>query len=223
MANAQPDGFLPQKKPDGKFAVKIWTSSHGCSNHHFPESLDEVFEENKYILKPEINAKGGRTIDEHFVAEYLQDFAETKKSQIPTITVLLMGDNNIRQFAKKGAFKVFKYTKEIIEAHKGTIHPLLVLGMMPSPRTHAQTSPMSEHIDDILQEAIENLYTDPANCIFAYVCTTSFFTDGNGYVLNKKYFSRDGIHLNKLGAATLAIQIITNAKILADTILTHKH
>lgn len=207
-----------ESKVKTPFKVKIWTSSHGLESHHFPQSLETVFQESSKLKQIQIDAKGGRQINEEFVAEYLKDFRKVKELGEPQITVLLMGDNNIRKFAKKGAFKVFKFTKEIIKAHEGTCHPLLVLGLMPSPKTHHSTISIAEYLDDILQETIFKLHKDSSGRFFAFVCTTSFFTNQDGFILNKKYFSRDGIHLNKDGALALASNIVENARLLAETV-----
>lgn len=205
------------RSEDLPLAVKIWTSSHGLGSHHFPQSLRKVFEENDKIKFPEINAKGGRMITDEFVETYLQELEKNKNSK-PQISVLLLGDNDIRTFARKGAFKVFKNTKRIIEAHKNTCHPLLLLGLMPSPKTHHKTISIAEYLDDTFQEAIANSYSDPANRIFGFVCTASFFSDKDGFLLNKKYFERDGVHLNEAGALSLAENILENAKLLVDAI-----
>lgn len=205
-------------KRNEPFAVKIWTSSHGLPSHHFPQSLKAIFEENDKIKFPSIDAKGGRMITDDFVANYISQFDQIRDSSEPQISVLLLGDNDIRKFAKKGAFKVFRNTKQIIETHKGSCHPLLLLGIMPSPKTHALTLPMAEYLDDVMQAEIAKLYTEPENKIFAFVCTSAFFSDKDGFLLNRKYFMRDGVHLNETGAMALAANIIENTKILVDTI-----
>lgn len=201
------------------FSLKIWTSSHGLRSHFFPQALTRAFEENELIKFPIVDAVGGRLIDQNFVDSYKEDFDKIRDSDEPRISVLLLGDNNIRSYANKGAFRVFKYTKQIIELHKNTCHPLLVCGMMPSPKTIARTGIISEYVDDIIQEEITKLQSDPKGRFFGYVCTTSFFTDEEGFIISKKYYSKDGIHLNQLGAYSLANNILANSKFLADTVL----
>lgn len=203
---------------DKPFAVKIYTSSHGTARHNFPQALEKVFQENDQILFPTIDAKGGRMITDKFVEDYLTEFNTIKDSKEPRITVLLLGDNNIRTFAKRGAFMTFKNTKQIIDIHKESIHPLLLLGVMPSPATHAQTIPLSEYLDDILQEEVEKLHSNLEGTSIAFVCTSSFFTDSNGFLRNRKYFKSDQIHLNSFGSLSLAGNIVEKAKMLVDTV-----
>ena len=206
------------KKP---FAVKIWTSSHGLARHYFPQSLAKLFEPNTEIQYPAIDAKGGRTMNDDFVANYISEFDQIRDSEDPTISVILLGDNDIRQYAKRGAFKLFGNTQKIIETHKNTNHPLLVLGLMPSPKTHAQTCSIAEYLDDILQQEITKLHCTKEGRRFAFVCTTSFFTDADGFLLNQEYFMRDQIHLNRAGALSLAKNILENAKFLVETVRTY--
>lgn len=208
---------MERKRNDLPFPVKIWTSSHGLGSHYFPQSLREVFAENDKIKFPEINAKGGRMITDDFVITYLEEFKNNKNSE-PQISVLLLGDNDIRRYSRKGAFKVYKNTKQIIEAHKQSQHPLLLLGLMPSPKTHAETNPISEYLDDTFQQEIQNLHSNPEYRHLGFVSTASFFTNEEGFILNRKYFERDGVHLKKDGALTLATNILENAKLLVDAI-----
>ena len=207
---------------DQKFSVRLFTSSHGLASHHFPKALARVFKENSLIEYPVVDAVGGRVMHEDFVAYYKQEFEKIKQTRKPTISILLLGDNNIRRYAVVGAFRVYQHTKEITELHKGTCHPLLVCGLVPSPKTIPQSGILCEHVDDVLQKMINDLHCDPAGRLFGYVCTTSFFVDEQGFVIEKKHFAKDGIHLNELGAHVLALHLLANAKMLADSVLKYQ-
>lgn len=203
---------------DKSFSVRIFTSSHGLSSHFFPQALKSVFESRNLIKYPSVDAEGGRVFSDAFMDHYKLEFEKIKQAGEPTISILLLGDNNIRAQAVRGAFRVCKYTKEIIELHKNTCHPLLVCGLMPSPETWPKSLLLCEHVDDVLQETIEQLHCNPAGRFFGFVCTTSFFTDSEGFVISKKHFSKDGIHLNELGAHVLALNLLSNARVLAATV-----
>jgi lysophospholipase L1-like esterase len=205
------------------FKVTIWTSSHGLASHFFPQALKKKFDEQPRtkISMPTINARGGRIICENFVTEYLEDFEKIKDSKEPRITILLMGDNNLRKYALKVCFWNYKFSLEILEAHRGTCHPLLILGLMPSPRTHDVTIPLAEYMDDFFQETVLDLYErfKQESRFFAFTNSSSFFSDKKGNLLHLKYFTNDGVHLNQKGAEKLAKRILQNAELMVDSVL----
>jgi hypothetical protein len=210
----------PSREPREPFEVKIWTSSHGLAHHYFPQQLEKAYKHEGLLRFPEIDAVSGRVIDEQFVDIYREDFEKIKDSPNPQISILLLGDNNIRQYALMGAFRVWKHTLEIIELHKGTCYPLLICGVMPSPQTDAQTRPVSEYLDDRLKTKINELRKQGRSAkIFGHFNSYSFFAEPEGYIIANKYFAPDGIHLNELGAYELASNMLLGAKILAEVLL----
>jgi hypothetical protein len=206
------------------FKVKIWTSSHGLGSHHFPQALGAVFKNKGLLRLPEINAVGGRYLDSNFVDTYRRDFEESttyesRSKCLSHMSIILLGDNNIRSHAVKGAFRVVKSIGQIIEIHQNFYYPLLICGLMPSPRTEAVTGILSEYTDDKLQEKVIELHSNPEGRFYGYVCTTSFFTKITGPPVLNKHFSRDGIHLNEFGANVLALNLLSEANTLAKTVV----
>ena len=172
---------------------------------------------------PQINAKPGRLIDDNFYDELKKDFDSLDEKSQPQINVILMGDNNIRTQAFKGGFRLYRTTKQIINLHKETRHPLLVLGVMPSPGTFAQTLPLSEFSDNIIQQYLINLHHQGQAKNVAFVAATPFFSDSEGYLLYKTLFKKDGIHLTQMGALQLAYKTIHNCGNLANMVLTREN
>ena len=204
-----------------QYKVKIWTSSHGMHHHFLPRALKAIFQPNTLIEFPMINARPGRLIDDNFYDEFKEDFDSLDRAvnNKPQINVLLMGDNNIRTHAFKGGFRIYNTTKMIIDLHKDTRHPLLVLGVMPSPGTFAQTLPLSEFTDDILDKYVKAYHRKGQASNIAFATTMRFFSDSEGFLLYKTLFKTDGIHLNETGALQLALKILLGAARMADMLI----
>ena len=202
-----------------QFKVKLWTSSHGMPHNFLPASFRQIYQPNPLIELPMIDARPGRLIDDNFYDELKADFDNLDTKPQPQINVILMGDNDIRTQAFKGGFRLYNTTQKIIDLHKETRHPLLVLGVMPSPGTYPQTLPLSEFSDDIINKYIENYHRkgQARNVVFAV--TTAFFSDSEGFLLYKTLFRKDGIHLTSLGALQLALKILQHCGNIADLAL----
>ena len=197
------------------YSVKLWTSSHGMPRHHLPQSFNEIYKANPFIEKPIINAKPGRFINENMIDEFKKDF-ETIPFSRPQINVTCFGDNDIRSNAFKGGFFLYKFTKEMIDLHKDSKNPLLVLGVMPSPATFYQTHALSEYSDDLIQKYILKFHENNTCPHLSFATTAEFFSDEEGFLLNKIYFENDQIHLNKTGADQFARNILEISTILAQ-------
>jgi len=194
----------------GPYQVKLWTSSHGTGKHHLPKYLKYLYEDNPYFLLPEINAKPGRYLDDVFMSDFSKDFEILLEETTPRINVILMGDNDIRAFNYRGGYQIVKNTWQLLKMHGKTMNPLILMGLMPSPLTHHQSLPLAEYTDDRLREQIliqrVNVWEKPHLCSF--VSTASFFSDSKGRLENKKYFHKDLVHLNRVGAFALAYYLL---------------
>ena len=203
--------------------VKLWTSSHGMHKHYLPQSFKQIYKPNPLIALPEIDAKPGRLINEIFFDELKSDFDNLDENSPPQINVLLMGDNNLRTQAFRGGFRLYKTTKQIVDLHKETRHPLLVLGVLPSPGTYNQTLPLSEFSDNIIQQYIIDNHQKGQARNVVFVAATPFFSDTEGFLLYKTLYSRDGVHLSRMGALQLALKILHHCGNLASMILAQQN
>lgn len=200
-----------------KFQTKIWTSSHGTRKHFLPQSFEKLYMPNEFFAFPQIDAVPGRFLNEIFFDNYKKEFESYIQSNgRERISIIALGDNDLRLHAFRGSFHILKYTTKIVELHLGTCHPLLVFGLMPSPQTHAQTALLSEYTDHRVQTEIEKYQKKPEGKKLGFVDTTAIFSDEEGFLQHEYYYSRDGIHLSPEGAAQLAFSMIKNANILAQ-------
>ena len=197
--------------------VKIFTSSHGTEFHHFPQTLAQIFAENSFIQYPLIDAEPGRMFHATFFKKYKEDFEGIQNQDTPRISVIIIGDNNIRNEAFRGGFRILQMAGKLIELHKGTIHPLLFFGLMPSPITHCSTYQLAEYsdsrVEDLFKAAQKESQTNGK--LFTFVRLSEFFED-EGSVMRDLFFEKDKIHLNQKGAQTLAQQILRFATQVAE-------
>lgn len=201
-----------------KFNVTIWTSCHGDEHHFLPQVIEGIFADNEYITEPHLNAVPGRFMTHELVAEIREHLGRLTK---PHINVLMLGESNVQTFAIKGAFKYFKYTKEIIELHRGTKHGLLVCGLLPCPKLYAQVTALSNFVDNKLHKAVQNLHEtegiSAAN--IGFVPLEGHFRDKDGFLLSRMYFEDDEIHLNETGVLKLAPTLLDYICDLASSIV----
>ena len=192
-----------------KLKVTLWTSSHGTSDHHFPQSMRKTFKENEFINYPVINAKRGGTFRPEFLEQYERNFEQIQKQNKPQLNVILLGDNNLRMQAFRGGLEILKHATKLVELHKNSIHPLLFFGLLPSPISHYSTFQLARFSDDKVEELFLNTHrSDPKNSkLFTFVRSDRFFMDANGSVLSDMFFEKDKTHLNKEGALVLAQEI----------------
>lgn len=197
-----------------KYSVRIWTSCHGSDNHFLPQSLEQLFLENDFIEMPEVHSVPGRFLKHEVVEEIRIHLSNVTQ---PHINILMLSENNIKSCALKGAFKVYKHTKEIIELHKNTPHGLLICGMLPCPKHYSQIIALSEFTDDKIQLEVTKLHQtgDVSFANLAFIYLASIFKDNEGFLLNKMYFEKDEVHLNESGAFTLARNLLDYACDLA--------
>ena len=196
--------------------VKIWTSSHGTDRHHFPGALQSEFnsctEKSEYMKYPLVDAKPGRLMNDRFFGQIEDDFAMIP-DDTSRLNVILMGDNDIRTHGNGGGYRILNKSKKLINLHKDTKHALLLMGQMPSPVSHVQTSGISDYADFRVQREIEKLHqettTDHQEKI-GFVRTSLFFDDPFGFLDHERYFTRDRVHLNHEGAQCLARNLIKN-------------
>ena len=211
-----------RKASQNPFKVKIWAGSHGLKSHYFPQELEKSFTDRGLLRLPEIDAVDGRLLDENFIDYYRREFESESYSTIPQVSIILMSDTNIRRHAIKGAFRAVQAVKELIKIHKDTIHPLLICGPMPCPRTDQITGILSEHTEDRFQKMIVRLHKKPTGRFFGYVCVTSFFIQNEFPPLITSLFARDGIHLNREGAKVLSISLVAHANTLVQSVLSYQ-
>ena len=206
--------------------VKIWTSSHGTDRHHLPGALQIEYNSipgiSEHMKYPLIDAKPGRLMNDRFLKEIEDEFA-ILPDDTSRLNVILMGDNDIRTHGQGGGYRILSKSKKLINLHKNTKHALLLMGQMPSPVSHVQTSGISDYADYRVQREIEKLHqqstVDHPEKI-GFVRTSLFFDDPFGFLDHERYFTRDRVHLSQEGAQCLAQNLIKNAlsfvKLISD-------
>lgn len=175
--------------------VTIWSSSHGTERHHLPRAFDELEFYPANFKAPLFRARGGLKIDPQVVDNIITDIKENQGTR--QVVVVILGDNNIRNHQKP--YQVSNLIKRIVTF--GNTFPLcciLVVGMIPCPRTNRWTEPLFRETDRLLQTLIE----PKDNCWFIKI--TKFFKKHGR--LQESLFS-DRLHLSPTGAKKLATLI----------------
>ena len=194
--------------------VVIWTSSHGTDYHHLPLEIDKIYSKStnmpEFLNKPLINAKPGRMMNSQFMKDFTSDF-QTINPSTTRLSIILMGDNDLRCLGVSGCYRVLNNTKKLIKIHEGTHHALLLFGLMPSPATHYQTSGHADYCDFRVRKEVEKAHVlgNPRN--IGFVKTSMFFDDPQGFIRNRHYFCQDGVHLKIAGARCLAKNILNKS------------
>jgi hypothetical protein len=197
------------------FEVKIWTSSHGTDRHHFPASLQKAFFSNTHPLRdslitlPLLNAIPGRETKDQFVAEFKQDF-DNIPSDVRRVSVILMGDNDIRSNDYVGASRIESNIQRIIDFHHDSPHCLIICGLLPSPVSWTHTSFLFHRVSNRLYSKVDSLNKSSGQPHVAFLKVLNIFLDGKGFIEEQKFFDSDRIHLNPQGAFQLANHLITS-------------
>ena len=194
--------------------VVIWTSSHGTDYHHLPAELEKIYSKNtnmqEYLNKPLINAKPGRLMNSQFMQDFTSDF-QTINPSTTRLSIILMGDNDLRCLGVSGCYRVLNNTRKLIKLHENSQHALLIFGLMPSPATHHQTSGHADYCDFRVRKEIERAHEIDKSRNIGFVKTSVFFDDPQGFIRNRYYFCPDGVHLKPAGAKCLAKNILNKS------------
>ena len=201
----------PPSKP---FEVMLWTSSHGSDHHFLPNEISNFYSKHQkmqsFMAKPLINAKPGRLMNSQFIAEFTKDF-ESLDPSTTRVSIILMGDNDLRSLGVNGGSRVLNNSKKLIELHKDTNHALLLMGLMPSPATHQQTDGHADYCDFRVRKEVAKAHETGNPRFIGFVQTSTFFNDPEGFIRNKLYFCLDGVHLRQKGARCLARHLMTKS------------
>ncbi len=194
--------------------VVIWTSSHGTPFHHLPQELEKIYSKNvrmkAFLNKPLFNAKPGRLMNSQFMFEFTHDFERIDPSTT-RLSIILMGDNDLRSLGIDGCSRVFNNSKKLISLHESSHHALLLMGLLPSPGTHLQTSGFADYCDFRVKKEVEKAHEkgDPEK--LGFVRTSVFFNDREGHIKHKIHFCLDGVHLKPEGARCLARNLLNKS------------
>lgn len=204
------------------FEVKIWTSSHGTSYHHFPLNLEKAFRDStnekkdSLIQSPCVNAIPGRCLTKRFVEEVKTDL-EKSDPLVRQMNIILMGDNDVRSLAFSGSYRVVSQIGKLIELHENTQNALILCGLLPSPATHMVTARLFDYTSSNIRNLCDEAHTTPRGRFISYLKLSHLFNDQDGLIDYLRYFEEDGVHLNPTGAYRLAQYLVHHAMDFADS------
>ena len=202
---------------DQPIVVKIFTSSHGRPGRHLIQGLEKVFCQNSFMTFPSINFKPGRLVNYRLYNEVKRDFFRIPIGE-QRLTIIILGDNDLRVDLDQGMRRVSNYYKEIVKIYENSKHLLLLLGTLPSPISQKFTDRYSLKNDFRIQNLVEEQNSDH----ICFLKTQTLF-DRVG-VPQKAFFEKDLTHLRPIGAEVLAKAVHDKAlEMTTNCILNHIH
>ena len=184
--------------------LKIWSSSHGTTQHHLPQVLNEFMEGYVRFATPVYDAVVGRNLNHDVVTTIETDMSSRSEKQVH---VLFLGGNNIH---KKGDPEhLILYFRALLE-HAYAIPGCFVcmVSLLPCPKTDHSCKLWFEMASSLLKKLS---FEFPQKCSFLNISRVftkeETFEGRKKRVINCLYYKPDGIHLNCIGAGRVAQMI----------------
>jgi len=196
------------------WSVKIWSSSHILTHHHFPTQLALRYGCNPYFQFPQLNGKAGRFFNQAFMKEFELDYRTVQITNQKRIDVIILGDNDIRLRGELGVERVTRYAKAIADLVGKTENRLIFMGVLPSPATKNRTNHLAEKIDYALMSIVVNENLKKQQFLFNKV-SLGFITEQQ-QLCEAELFELDNVHLNIKGSEFLAHYVLATIIIAAS-------
>jgi len=172
---------------------------------------------------PLINAKHDRKLDDDFLQEYGHHFQNLSSDQ-QHASILLLGNENVNilpTWEVNGQSDVMHYTSKILQMHLGSIHPCLVLTLVPISEQEQLAFLTARQTDHQLGGLVKSFFKQPDGHLFGVEYTATWFRTRKGirpapsdpdlvmrdFLLNPSFYLENGIDLSPLGAYLLADRI----------------
>ena len=203
-----------------KARTYFWGSSHLCPHHHFPEQMGEYWKTqtlSKWYKEPVYRAQSGAKLDQRLVNNIKTVMKENGNNGEKQVHVLLIGGNNIRtaqrdlpieQLDNVLKAEIDKMCQMLADICQCAVEvpgvKFFIASPIPSPKTQDRTWKAFRWFHDKMKATIAP-FAATRSLMYLNV-TIGFLEDHRGNV-NSALFHRDGIHLNRYGAASVANSI----------------
>jgi len=213
---------LPRSK------ITIWTSGYGCRCNFLPVNIAEIYshyhQDNNTFELPMINAKHGRKLNDDFLQEYENHF-QNLSAEEQHVSILLLGNENVSTLPTRevnGQNDVIFYTHKILQMHLGSIHPCLVLTLVPEVSQEQLAFLTARQTDHQLGVLVKSFFNTPSGHLFGVEYTAVWFRKIGGpaalhlvlgdFQINPSFYQENRIDLNPQGAYMLAGRICDAAE-----------
>ena len=176
-----------------QISFTTYTSSHGKPNRYLKKCLEEEFRGNFNFFWPQMFANGSQKLNQEMIEMIVSD-ALTKCPK-PQISVLLLGDNNLR-YCEESVNSFISKCYQLISRFASITNSVIVFcSIIPSP----ETDHITKFVFSEANSKLKSLCQPYPNV--SYLNLTKIFVQ-NG-VINRQLYE-DGVHLNFKGAQKLA-------------------